>query len=124
MEKHSNTSSYEATDSSRKSTHVYATLSEDKDTDCRSRSTNQYGSSNGEYTYADTTNVDYITKQQNGDHTSNVKRKVLIVISFIVGVVVGMAITSAGYLIVKTIKTSATDDDLIEEPPNGNALKM
>jgi capsular polysaccharide biosynthesis protein len=124
MEKHVNASSYEATDSSRKSTHVYATLSEDKYTDCRS--TNQNGSSNGEYTgtYADTTNVDYITKQQNGDRTSSVNRKVLIVISFIVGVVVGMAITSAGYLIVKTMKTSATDDHLIEEIPNGNVLKM
>lgn len=122
MEKHVNASSYEATDSSRKSTHVYATLSEGKNTDCRS--TNQNGSSNGEYTYADTTNVDYITKQHNGDRTSSVNRKVLIVISFIVGVFVGMAITSAGYLIVKTMKTSATDDHLIEEIPNGNALKM
>ena len=103
MEKHVNASSYEATDSSRKSTHVYATLSECKYTDCRS--TNQNGSSNG-------------------DCTSSVNRKVLIVISFIVGVVVGMAITSAGYLIVKTMKTSATDDHLIEEIPNGNVLKM
>ena len=117
MEKHVNASSYEATDSSRKSTHVYATLSEGKYTDCRS--TNQNGSSN-----ADTTNVNYITRQQNGDRTSSVNRKVLIVISFIVGVVVGMAIISAGYLIVKTMKTATTDDHLIEEIPNGNALKM